>query len=205
MRICIDPGHGGWSPGAVAANGVTEKNLNLPVTGKLAEILRRAGHEVLETRTTDIGLAPPGLPADRRANADLGARTALARKFKAELFISVHCNASGASDPKRTAHGIEVIHYDQPELTRSVLRYMLVFTGAASRGIKSPPPTSDPGDDPARLAHWPVLHDPGCPAILVECGFLTHVAELARLMEPAYQVRLACGLAAGIMAHYEGR
>jgi N-acetylmuramoyl-L-alanine amidase len=178
-----------------------EKNLNLPIAGKLAEILRRAGHEVLETRKTDIGLAPPGLPPERWSNADLAARVAVARGFKAELFVSVHCNASGTSDPKRTAHGIEVIHYDQAELAESVLRYMLAFTGATSRGIKSPPPTADPSDDPAKLEHWPVLHDPGCPSILPECGFLTHTAELARLMEPAYQVRLACGLAAGIMAH----
>jgi N-acetylmuramoyl-L-alanine amidase len=198
MRITIDPGHGGPDAGA-CSGGTKEANINLAVSLKLAENLRRAGHEVLLTRQADVGLAPAGFTGEKRRNADLSARPAMARNFKSDLFVSVHSNS--VSDPK--AKGIEVFHYTHPALAASVLKYLLAFTDAVNRGVKVPPPTSDPDDDPAKLAHWPVLHDPGCPAVLVECGFMSNPGELAFLLQPAYQVRLACAIAAGVMA-YQG-
>ncbi len=198
MRICIDPGHGGWDAGAVGkAGAVQEANINLVVSLKLAEILRRAGHEVILTRTTDVGLAPAGLSGEKRRIADLVARPALARKFRAEFFLSVHSNSASAE----SASGIETFHYRYPTLAGEIQRHLIAFTGARDRGTKLPPPTSDPNDHPAQLVHWPVLHDPNCPAALVECGFVSHPGELALLCEPAYQVRLACAIAAGIMAY----
>jgi len=107
----------------------------------------------------------------------------------------VDCNSASATEAK----GIEVFHYDDPDLAAILLRYLLAFTGATDRGVKQPPPTSDPKDAPSTLAHWPVLHDPVCPAALVECGFVSNAGELALLMSPAYQVRLGCALAAGVM------
>ncbi len=198
LRTMLDPGHGGWDSGALGKGGaVREANVNLVVALKAAQILERAGHQVELTRTTDIGLAPAGFTGEKRRIADLMARPALARRFGAQLFVSIHSNA--ASDER--ARGIETFHYRYPVLAGNMQRHLVAFTGAHDRGVKFPPPTSDPNDDPAALTHWPVLHDPACPAVLVECGFVSNLGELALLCEPAYQVRLACAIAAGIMAY----
>ena len=90
-RIAIDAGHGGKDPGAVGPGGTREKDITLAVAKRLGEKLRKAlGVEVVYTRTTDVFVK-------------LG-RTRIAREAKADLFISLHCNAG----KRRGAGGIEV-------------------------------------------------------------------------------------------------
>lgn len=86
-RIVIDPGHGGKDSGAVGARGTMEKAINLEMAEELAEILRQKDYEVLLTRTDDTFV-----PLEERAR--------MANRFKADLFISLHCNASLSSHLK---------------------------------------------------------------------------------------------------------
>jgi N-acetylmuramoyl-L-alanine amidase len=88
-RIVIDPGHGGHDPGA-KARGLEEADLVLDVALRLEGLLKAAGVEVLMTRRTDTFIA-------------LEERTAIANRAGADLFLSIHSNAS-ASD---AAHGVE--------------------------------------------------------------------------------------------------
>jgi N-acetylmuramoyl-L-alanine amidase len=81
-KIVIDPGHGGRDPGAIAPNGLKEKDVVLAVSLKLADILRKKfAYDVVLTRTRDTFLP-------------LEERTAIANTHKGDLFISVHVNSA---------------------------------------------------------------------------------------------------------------
>jgi N-acetylmuramoyl-L-alanine amidase len=89
--IVIDPGHGGEDSGAVGKNGLLEKEVTLDIANKLKELLKNdKGIEVILTRDKDV-LVP------------LEERAAIANQRKADIFLSIHTNAS----QKRSARGYE--------------------------------------------------------------------------------------------------
>ncbi|GBE06807.1 MAG TPA: N-acetylmuramoyl-L-alanine amidase [Nitrospirae bacterium] len=90
-RVVIDPGHGGKDPGAIGPNRLKEKDVVLAVAKKLGKILKEKHNiEVIFTRDRDVFIP-------------LEERTAIANSKKADLFISIHANASR----RRKARGIE--------------------------------------------------------------------------------------------------
>jgi len=90
--IVIDPGHGGKDPGAIGPNGTKEKDLVLKMAHRLAkELHKNLRARVILTRYHDVFL-----PLDER--------TAIANREKADLFISIHCNAA----LKRRTRGFEI-------------------------------------------------------------------------------------------------
>jgi len=90
-KIVIDPGHGGDDPGAIGPSGIQEKDIVLSVGKKLGDILTaKYETEVIFTRDKDIFIP-------------LNERTEIANSKKADLFISIHANAS----PRRDVRGIE--------------------------------------------------------------------------------------------------
>lgn len=93
-RIVVDAGHGGKDPGAVGANGLLEKDVTLAMAKKLAvQLEEELDCEVILTRKTDIFIP-------------LEERTAIANKVGADLFISIHANAS----VNRAAQGVETYY-----------------------------------------------------------------------------------------------
>ncbi len=93
--IVLDPGHGGKDPGAPAQHGEWEKDIVLDLSRRVAERLRRRlGVEVLMTRSEDVFVSLP----ERRA---------LATRWGAELFVSIHANAS----VNAAASGIETYYH----------------------------------------------------------------------------------------------
>ena len=92
--IVIDPGHGGKDPGAIGYRGIQEKWVNLSIARYLAEYLRKDGRfKVIMTRYGDYYVS-------------LGNRVKIARKHKADLFISIHADA--APRGKRWARGTQI-------------------------------------------------------------------------------------------------
>jgi N-acetylmuramoyl-L-alanine amidase len=90
-RIVIDPGHGGKDPGAIGPGGVQEKDIVLKVAGDLKkELDAMGGFDVVLTRTADVYL-------------ELDERVEFANRHGADLFLSIHVNAS----PDRSVRGIE--------------------------------------------------------------------------------------------------
>lgn len=90
-RIVLDPGHGGHDPGAIGPNKLCEKDVVLDIALKLKEILSEDPNlEVFLTRERDVFIP-------------LVERTAIANSKNADLFVSVHANAS----PRKDARGIE--------------------------------------------------------------------------------------------------
>ncbi|MFZ2197174.1 MAG: N-acetylmuramoyl-L-alanine amidase, partial [Thermodesulfovibrionales bacterium] len=90
-RIVIDAGHGGHDPGAVGPNKLYEKDVVLDIALKLRELLQKnPSYEIFLTRDKDVFIP-------------LEQRTAIANSKNADLFVSIHANAS----PRREAKGIE--------------------------------------------------------------------------------------------------
>ena len=171
--VVIDPGHGGKDPGATSYLGNYEKNINLAIARKLAAILQKRGVQVVMTRQGDTFV-------------ELNDRADIANNAGADLFVSIHCD----SMEDRTHRGFSVyISRSASEASRRLGRSIentLSRIGISSKGL--------------RTADYRVLVRTRCPAVLVECGYLSNPQEAALLMDGAYQDRIAAAIADGILA-----
>ena len=171
MKICIDPGHGGADPGAVGPTGLKEKDVNLAVGLKLAELLKPIA-EVKLTRTKDIAVS-------------LKDRAAIANSFKCDYFISIHSN----SFTDRKVGGVETWAYapggNGEKLAKEVQAELVKATGFANRGVKF-------------NSKFAVLRDTKAPAILTETGFISNPAEEKLLKTTAFQEKIARAIAQGV-------
>ena len=115
-RIMLDPGHGGSDPGAQGVNGLHEKTIVLAVSKQLAQKLRtRLGADVMLTRTDDVFIPLPE-------------RTARANAAKADLFVSIHANAS----PNPETQGIETYYLNNTE-DRATIRLAKLENGIRAK------------------------------------------------------------------------
>ena len=160
MKICIDPGHGGKDPGAIAKLDdieYREKNLNLTAAYFLAGVLDSFGHEAILTRVTDEFLT-------------LQNRVDQANDIDADLFISVHCNSFERSEPG----GFEVWHYPDSDMGSHIASAIL-------RAVRSIPWMEIHGEGIYEKA-FHVLKYTTMPAILLELSFMSNEADLKTLV-----------------------
>jgi N-acetylmuramoyl-L-alanine amidase len=171
-RIFIDPGHGGKDPGAIGPTGLKEKDVNLDIAKRLGELLKVNGIMVNYTRTTDIFV-------------DLGERAAIANRWGANYFVSVHCNAF----TDRQANGVETYCYDfggeGEKLARKVQATVVKATGLKNRAD-------------VKKAGFTVLEETAMSAILVETAFISNPVEEKKLATPAFRQTVAVAIAKGI-------
>lgn len=215
-RIVIDPGHGGSDTGAIGPKGTMEKDVSLMVSRRLArELKRKLGARVFLTRGSDKALS-------------LEERNAFAVRRDADLFISIHANASGES----SSHGIETYYLNNATdkaaarlaerenrssggklsavehiLSTMLQNYDAVESRSAGTFVqealvrrmgKRYPGVRNRG---IRSALFYVLVGAKCPAILVEMSFITNRREERRLRSRHYQDHLAIGIAEGIQKY----
>jgi N-acetylmuramoyl-L-alanine amidase len=170
--VVIDAGHGGRDVGATR-NGIYEKDIVLAMSKQLGRILQQMGYSVIYTRTEDIEL-------------DLEPRVDIAENVRASAFVSVHVNSLGAN--ASTVSGVETYHAPGASLGKSLAEFVheqiLASTGANDRGVRS--------------ARFHVILKTSMPAVLVETGFITNPSEAARLVDSAYQLRMAEAIARGV-------
>ena len=116
-------------------------------------------------------------------------RTALANGQGADLFVSVHCNAS-LTNPEAAGIYTAAASADSPGwvLAETLRRAMMETSGAGDMGTEARPGLA-------------VLRTAEMPAALVECGYMSTPGELALLVRPDYQAGLARGIAAGVLAY----
>ena len=169
-RICIDAGHGGKDPGAVGRSGLNEKDVNMQVALKVADLLMDR-YTVVMTRTDDQYVS-------------LGKRCDIANQSKSRLFVSIHCNAA----ENHEANGIETFHYYTS--TRGKL-----FANAIQRGLIA---LTDRRDRGVKAAGFQVLRDTSMPATLVELGFITNTEEEQLLQKEEFQNACAKAIVKGI-------
>lgn len=180
MRIVIDPGHGGHDPGAVDLRqeevgdlyDTREDDINLEISLRLRNQLEARGHQIQMTRASSV-------------YPTLTDRVRLANRWPADLFVSIHCNASTNEE----AQGIETLIHsaDSPaaDVARRIQARLVDAAGAVDRGVKARPGIY-------------VLRKTAMPALLIECGFVTHIDEEAMLNDPDYQEAIAEAIAEAI-------
>ena len=172
-RIIIDPGHGGEDPGTIGIGGFQEKDLVLPISLDVAEILRKQEIDVIMTRDTDNFISLQG-------------RTDMANDIDADLFVSIHANAINLSRPD--VNGLETYYYKSGRRLAEVIHWS-ILNGVEidNRGI--------------RRARFYVLRHSTMPAVLVEVGFLTGAVDSSRLKDPDHRRRMAEAIARGIVEY----
>ncbi len=216
-RIVLDPGHGGRDPGAIGPNGLKEKDVVLKIARRLKETLQKRGYEVFLTRERDIYLP-------------LEERTAIANTKDADLFVSIHANAS----IKRGARGIETYILGDPsdeelmELAArenaiapsklsdlQIILFDLMLNARANESSRLAYHVQESLNDRLnrgksshrdrglKQAPFIVLMGARMPAILAEVSFISNRAEERRLKSRTYQHKIASAIAEGLNNYIE--
>jgi len=220
--VVIDPGHGGAETGAQGPGGAFEKDVTLQIARKLrAMLVNSLGLQVFLTR-------------DRDEDVDLDTRTAVANNYKADLFISIHANASRA----RAAAGTEVYFLSYQASDEESRRL------AQAEGAIAPPVNPVAGAAPdlalilwdmaqaehleessslasriqeevavvrgsegrgVKQAPFRVLVGAAMPAVLVEVAFISNPDEEKLLTSDAFQTKVAAALVRGIARYRQAR
>ena len=183
VTIALDPGHGGKQPGATANIGgkqVLEKTLTLQFANTLKSKLTAMGATVVMSRSADTSIT-------------LSEVEAFTRKEQPDLFISIHMNSNDSSKP----YGPSVHYfYEQSfDLAKSVYNNALDAYKKASGKTKEYFSTGYKWDP----FHVTRVHD--CPAVLIECGFMSTPSDLELLITENFRNTFCDGIAAGVVEY----
>ena len=174
--VVIDPGHGGPDPGAIGIGGIRETDVVLEVSKIVKKLLSDKGVKVALTRKNEIDL-------------DLPPRVSFANDIDADIFVSIHANASRGK--RRDINGLETFYYRGGKgrlLAKKIQKQILrVSPGSPDRGVKQ--------------GRFYVIKNTRMPAVLVEIGFLTGRLDARRLEKNAHRKRLAYAIAKGILEY----
>lgn len=184
FTVVIDAGHGGVDGGVVSSSGVKESSLNLAYSKTLGKLFENAGFNVVQTRTTEDGLY--GLPTNGFKRRDMQARKAVIEKAKPNLVISVHMNKFSAS--YRTG---PQVFYQQGKENGQTLAQSLQQIFNDSTG----------NNHSAIAGDYYICREIDCPAVIVECGFLSNDEEAALLQTEAHRQKICDLIFKGVMLY----
>jgi len=208
MTICLDPGHGGKDTGNRIGSGLfahNEKSYTLPLAMELRSQLKKAGFNVILTRSKDVYVDLPGRPA-------------IANRAGADLFISLHFNASQVDKndvqgpetycitpigaQSSNAHGeggefgsmvgIGPVTANHDENQSLCLAYQVQKSLVQNLHVT---------DRAVRRARFAVLRDAAMPAILIEGGYMTNPTEGEKIYSAAYRKQMAAAIVKGILEY----
>ena len=219
-RIVIDAGHGGHDPGAIGKSGLREKDVNLDIARRLANLLESKGITAILTRSSDKFIP-------------LSVRADIANKANADLFVSLHSNSARS----RKLNGFEVYYItDKIDDSSRALKsaqdgelniesasfygnslnikaalWDMLYTESRGRSISLAQSICQSAQRNMGLrilgvkgARFAVLKGSNIPAVLVEMGFLSNPTEERYLRNGFYRQQLAEAVCGGIL-DYEGR
>lgn len=212
--ICLDAGHGGIDPGAIGKKGLYEKDCNLDITLKLRRLVEDSLKlKVVLTRDDDYYLS-------------LGKRTKLANRSRADLFVSIHCNASkrkkksagmetyflseAKTDEARATAALEnaAVKFDEPQGFSNELEFIF-FDLAQSEFLRESSNLAELIQEEAGVrltipdrginqANFYVLNGAFMPAVLVESAFISNVEEERLLKDSKFRTSIAYCVFCGI-------
>lgn len=192
ITLVIDPGHGGEDGGAVSLSGALESNINLSVAVRLDQILGLYGSPVLLLRSDDRSLHSSDAESLREKKvSDLHNRAEAVNGLEDAVLLSIHQNSFtqpqyyGAQTFFSPTHGSSELACLVQDSLRDVLDH-------ENHRVASPIPDS-----------VYLLNHVQCPAVLVECGFLSNPAEDQLLQTPEYQVMIALALAGAYLQYQQ--
>jgi N-acetylmuramoyl-L-alanine amidase len=219
-RVVLDPGHGGHDPGATGPTGLREKDVTLDIAHRAGPLLaRELGIATLLTRDSDVYVA-------------LDERTARANAFGADVFVSIHCNASenglgqgvmtfvldvskdavaaqiaareNAASPAAAAELANALSraIDAATLERSAQFATLLQRASMASLAPGYPGTSDQG---IKRAGFYVLAGARMPAVLFETSFISNPVGELRLNTGDYRQKMADSIVNAVRAYRDGR
>lgn len=205
-RIVIDPGHGGFDPGAIANSGFQEKEGVLLISKFLKNKLEEEGYEVFLTRTGDNFI-------------ELMERSRIANNFNADIFVSIHLNSVDIE----SVDGVELFYYKwsessykarlnrfykSPDLTASQITskvYNKVDQTLKSEALAKKIANSFESEGFILRKTIPedfaVLAYSEMPAILIECGYISNLDFSKQIKQAYYQEKVAETIAKGIIEY----
>lgn len=186
--IIVDAGHGGIDSGANRP-GVLEKDINLAISTQLREVLISYGANVILSRESDIDLSKEcdNQRVKGRYHRDLAARIELVEESNADIYISIHANAS--TNPRRK--GAESFYYGKSVEGKRLANLIQSQFSQIAIAQKS----ANPGD-------YFVLRRNHAVAVLIETGYITNLPERTLLQSTDYQQKIAQAIGQGICAYY---
>ena len=218
-RVVLDPGHGGKDTGATGAEGLKEKDVTLDIARRVASVLGSQGIQAILTRDDDRFVS-------------LEERTARANAFAADLFVSIHCNASES----RAHRGVEayVLDTTRDELAARVAARENATTPAANAELTAilgdmrladqaqrstrfaslleraahvslDARYGDAVDGGVHTAGFYVLVGADMPSVLFETSYISNATDEQRLAGDEYRQLLADAITNAIKAYREGR
>ena len=188
--VVVDAGHGGNDPGKVAVNGSLEKDINLAIAKRLAWYLEQADVTVIMTRDSDSGLYSP--TDSRKKTSDMQRRCQIMNESKADLAVSIHQNSYHDEE----IFGGQVFYYaDSAPGKRLAERIQKRFDYVLGAENRRQPKANE--------SYYLLLHAE-CPAVIVECGFLSNWREASLLGDEEYQDRMAYTIHMGILEYLNG-
>ena len=193
--VFLDPGHGGRDPGAVY-NGLREKDLNMSIYRKLRSELEKLGYTVLTSRDSDVYVDY------------VTERSEMVNKTDADVFISIHFNATGVPGANRS--GVETYIYEPDDdikprinkvahdnpvrlseskrLADNIHNSVVSVAGANDRGVHG--------------SNYAVLRETVKPAVLIELGYMDS-PEYKKISDDKYQNKLVEGIVTGLRNFYK--
>ena len=168
--VVVDAGHGGKDSGAYRRSGPPEKMVALDVAQRLQRKLRESQVKTIMTRDSDVFIP-------------LNDRVAIENKQKNAVFVSIHFNDSR----KRRARGFETYYHSgvSVDLANRIQQKLMTIPNSANGGVHT--------------ANFRVLRLASCPAVLVECGYLSNRAEGNQARDSEYRELLADRIAEAIV------
>ena len=192
IKTVVDAGHGGRDGGAVADDGTLEKDLNLALASSVAEILKIMGADVVMTRDGDVMYAAENSP--HKKLDDLNYRIEKAKSAGDCVFVSIHMNKF----PVSKYSGLQVYYSPVNEESKAVAE---AVQSAVKAYIQ---PENDRAVKKSDSSIY-LLQNLACPAVLVECGFLSNPAELEKLKDEKYRDSLAAVIAVSVMEYVSSK
>lgn len=185
--IVIDPGHGGVDGGAVHGE-LMEKNINLDVSLKLQDQLRKEKVEVVMTRDKDVSLEEKSQVNASRYLMDLNGRKSIINNSNCDAFVSIHTDSQPHNLQKR---GVTVFYYPESAKSKKLAEkisehidetiYEKFLKDSESKTVIS-----------SRNLY--VLRETEVPGVLVEVGFLTNEEDRELLKDEKYLEKMALAI-----------
>lgn len=191
QTVIVDAGHGGDDGGAIGIDGTVEKDINLDIALKLEKLLKFYGFDVIMTRTEDIMTCDDGLDSLRKRKvSDIHNRFDVLEKNPDAVFISIHQNKF----EDNSQHGTQVFYSGNNDesklLAESIQNSIVSVLQPDNRRV-----VKKSGSGIYLLYHAKL------PAVLVECGFISNPAEVKKLNDENYRMKIAILIADGLIKY----
>ena len=188
--VVIDAGHGGEDPGKVGVGNILEKDINLEIAKLVEKQLRKAGYQVVMTRTDDTMLVSDGCGSKK--SEDLKNRCRMINESGARCAVSIHQNSYSDAAIK----GAQVFYFEHSAEGKQLAE---TLQASLVEGL-------DPENHRQAKGNvtYYLLKKTEIPIVIVECGFLSNREEAALLEEKAYQEKVAKAVCDGITEYLDG-